>query len=167
MTTSAHWLSRAIENYFNPTFDFDFFAGLFHAARDLLRAHIVGHGGGFVEGWEAEAVAQERWPDLAEHFGRIRHARANWRTYDFPQFQDRTKIEGDLGQLLLSLEAIARPVYRDYGLRLPTFQSLIDELVKRRGARSFHSIHIHPDDRTILLSYVTRTGDVKLAKRRL
>lgn len=167
MTTSAHWLSRAVENYFNPTCESDFFAGLFHAARDLLRAHLIGHGGGLVEGWEVEAAAQERWPDLAEHYGRIRHARAAWDTFEFPLFQDRTRIEGELGRLLLSLEAIARPVYRASGLRLPSLESLLHQLFDRRGARSLHSVHLHPEDATMLITYVARDGKLRITRRRL
>ena len=167
MATSAHWLSRAIENYFNPTFQADFFAGLFHAARDLLRAHLIAHGGGLVEGWEVEAAAQERWPDLAEHYGRIRHARAVWDTFEFPLFQDRTRVEGELGQLLLAVEVIARPVYRAYGLRLPSLESIRHDLFDRRGARSLHCVHIHPGDATMVLAYVARDGKLRFARRQL
>jgi len=167
MTTSAHWLSRAIDNYFNPCNEGDFFGGLFHAARDLLRAQLVTEGGDLVEGWEVEDAVQKRWPDLAEHFGRIRHARAAWDTFAFPLFQDRTRVEGELGQLLRSLEAIACSVYRARGLRLPSLDALTRNLFERRGARSLHSVHIHPKDAVMHLAYVARNGRLYLAKRRL
>ena len=96
-----------------------------------------------------------------------RWARAHWQSYAFPQFEDRLQIEGDLGDLLLSLETIARSVYRDYGLRLPRFQAFFDEFIHRRGARRFFSIDSRPDKETILLNYEDATGKLKLARRKI
>ena len=167
MKSSARWLSTAIYQYFHPDCPHCFFGALYHAGRDLLRAHLIAHGGDLVEGWEIEATIGERWPDLAEAFGRIRWARAHWQSYAFPQFENRLQIEGALGELLLSLENIARSVYRSYGLRLPKFQTFFGEFIHRRGARRFFSIDIQPDQETISLGYENDAGKLKLARRKI
>ena len=167
MKSSSRWLSTAIYQYFHPDYPHCFFGALYHAGRDLLRAHLIAHGGDLVEGWEIEAAIGERWPDLAEAFGRIRWARAHWQNYAFPQFEKRLQIEGALGELLLSLENIARSVYRSYGLRLPKFQTFFGEFIHRRGARRFFSIDIQPDQETISLGYENDAGKLKLARRKI
>ena len=167
MKSSARWLSTAICQYFHPDFPHCYFNALYHAGRDLLRAHLIGHDGDLVEGWQTEATIGERWPDLAEAFGRIRWARAHWQSYAFPQFEKRLQIEGELGELLLSLENIARSVYRSYGLRLPRFQTFFGEFIHRRGARRFFSIDIRPDQEAIFLGYENDAGKLKLARRKI
>ena len=167
MKSSARWLSTAIYQYFHPDCPHCFFGALYHAGRDLLRAHLIAHGGDLVEGWKIEAAIGEWWPDLAEAFGRLRWARTHWQSYAFPLFENRLQIKGDLGELLLSLEAIARSVYRDYGLRLPRFQTFFDEFIRRRGARRFFSIDIQPDEETIRLGYEDGAEKLKLARRKI
>ena len=167
MKSSARWLSTAIYQYFHPDCPHCFFGALYHAGRDLLRAHLIAHGGDLVEGWEIETAIGERWPDLAEAFGRIRWARAHWQSYAFPQFENRLQIEGALGELLLSLESIDRSVYRIYRLRLPIFQTFFGEFIHRRGARRFFSIDIQPDQETISLGYENDAGKLKLARRKI
>jgi hypothetical protein len=167
MKSSARWLSTAIYQYFHPDCPHCFFGALYHAGRDLLRAHLIAHGGDLVEGWEIETAIGERWPDLAEAFGRIRWARAHWQSYAFPQFENRLQIEGALGELLLSLESIDRSVYRSYRLRLPIFQTFFGEFIHRRGARRFFSIDIQPDQETIFLGYENGAGKLKLARRKI
>ncbi|MBT4504207.1 MAG: hypothetical protein HOC74_41155 [Gemmatimonadetes bacterium] len=167
MKSSARWLSTAIYQYFHPNCPHCFFGALYHAGRDLLRAHLIAHGADLVEGWEIEAAIENRWPDLAEAFGRIRWARAHWQSYAFPQFKKRLQIESELGELLLSLEYIARSVYRSYGLRFPRFQTFFGEFTHRRGAGRFFSIDIRPDQETIFLSYENDAGKLKLVRRKI
>ena len=167
MKSSARWLSTAICQYFHSDCPHCFFGALYHAARDLLRAHLIAHGGDLVEGWEIETAIRNQWPDLAEALGRIRWARAHWQSYAFPQFEKRLQIEGELGELLLSLENIARSVYRSYGLRLPRFQTFFGEFIHRRGARRFFSIDIRPDQETIFLGYENNAGKLKLTRRKI
>jgi len=167
MKSSARWLSTAIQQYFCPDCPHCFFGALYHAGRDLLRAHRVAHGGDLVEGWEVEAAVMEEWPDLAAALGRIRWARAHWSSYAFPRFETRTRIEGELGELLLTLETIARPVYRDYGLRLPGFQTFFREFTRRQGAKRFFAIDIRPDEEAIRLGYEKGTEKLTFAKRKI
>ncbi|MBI5529260.1 MAG: hypothetical protein HY897_23290 [Deltaproteobacteria bacterium] len=167
MTSSARWLSRAVEQYLNPSCAHCFFGALYHASRDLLRAHIVGAGGDLTEGFEVEEAAQARWPDLAERFGRIRCARANWETYKFVEFESRLGIEGPLGGLLTDLEEIARPIYRVYGLKLPRFATLLREYVAARKARGFSVFIVDPDRQEILVGYRTPRDKLRLSKRRI
>jgi len=167
MKSSARWLSTAICQYFHSDCPHCFFGALYHAGRDLLRAHLIAHGGDLVEGWEIETAIGSQWPDLAEAFGRIRWTRAHWQSYAFPQFEKRLQIEGELGKLILSLESIARSVYRSYGLRLPRFQTFFGEFIHRRGARRFFSIDICPDQETIFLGYENDAGKLKLARRKI
>ncbi len=167
ISSSARWLSMAVQQYFSPDCAHCFFSALYHAARDLLRAHLVGDGEDVTEGWEVEAAVAERWPGMAELYGRLLNARACWESFDFPIFVSRTLIDGELGELVLALEEIARPVYRSYGLRLPGFRSFFDELVRRRGARRFFSVYIHPDRRLILVGFEKAAGKHAFARRRI
>jgi transcriptional regulator with XRE-family HTH domain len=64
---------------------------------------------------ESEPLAR-RWPDLAEQFARIRHARANWESFDVPLFKDRRGLEGDLGDLVNP--AGPHEQWQDHGLGL-------------------------------------------------
>jgi predicted nucleotidyltransferase len=167
MRTSARWLSRALSEYFSPTCAHCFFGGLYHGARDMLRAHLLGAGEALTEGWEVEAAARRRWPELAECYGRIRRARFDWETYAFRELEDRTRIEGRLGELIDAIEAIALPVYRAWGLRLPSFRALFGGLVRRRRAREFGFVEISPEHRTILLDYTRDDGKHVFARYRL
>lgn len=77
------------------------------------------------------------------------------------------RFEGELRELVLALEAIARPVYRDYGLRLPGFQGFFDGLRTRLHANRFFSIHIRPDEREIWLGYENGAGKFKFTRRKI
>lgn len=167
MKSSARWLSTAVQQYFRPDCAHCFFGALYHAGRDLLRAHLVAQGGGLVEGGEVEAAAGERWPGLAEAFGRIRWARAHWEGYAFPLLEDRMRIEGELGELVLALETIARRVYRDYGLRLPGFQAFFDGFVRRQGMKRLSAFSIRPEEGILWLSYEAGMGKLKFARRKI
>lgn len=132
MTSSTRWLTRTWSEYIDPSCAHCFFSGLYHAARDLLRAHLVAAGDDLVEGPAVQEAVAARWPHLAEAFHRIRRARADWEAFEFPLFVERTKVEGPLGRLIEALDAIAGAVYAREGLALSTLVNLFDE-VGREG----------------------------------
>lgn len=132
MTSSTRWLTRTWSEYLDPSCAHCFFSGLYHAARDLLRAHLVAAGDDLVEGPAVQDAVAARWPHLAEAFHRIRRARADWEAFDFPLFVERTKVEGPLGHLVEALDAIAGAVYAREGLALPTLARLLEDVGRGR-----------------------------------
>jgi hypothetical protein len=164
--SSARWLGRALDQYFAPDCPHCFFGAIFHASRDLLRAHLVGAGEDVTEGWETEAAVARRWPDLAERYGRIRHARAHWQSFDFPLFKERRALEGDLGELVRVLWEIAREVYRGADLTLPPLESLLRAVSCRRGQMPTYW-SIRPNEGYITIGLHNAEGKLKFLKRRI
>ena len=82
-------------------------------------------------------------------------------------FEERTRIEGELGELVLALWYIARQVYKAYGLRLPILQSFLNRLLERKAVKGINFFLVDPEEGRIMVGYHKEDGTLSYARRKI
>ena len=156
--TASFNLGDASINYTLPACMCCYFKSLHHAAREFCRAIIVKEHNKVVEGNnDIINMLRDKYPKICKNFELIINGRRSYDNFDSKLIKSRFSRNSGLGKYLLAAEEIAIEAFRICkNLEISKVNDLISRLAKKYQIEYFHSFHLIPESKRILINLILK-----------
>lgn len=162
--TASFNLGDASINYTLPTCMCCYFKSLQHAAREFCRAIIVKEHNEIIEGNNNIVNRlRDKYPKICKNFDLIINGRKSYKNFDSKLIKSRFIKNSGLGKYLLAAEEIAIEAFRICkDLDMSKVNDLISRLTKKYQIEYFHSFHLIPESKQILINMILKRNKVAI-----